>query len=299
VPVTGDSSALFGKLAEEPALEIISSVGLLLATLGAVWAAGRFWDRRPFRSFGFHLAPGWWLDFAFGLFLGALLMTAIFAAERVAGWLTVTGTFKTAEPEGAFVFALLVPAVTFLCVGIYEELLFRGYILRNLAEGLNLPRFGPLPALLMAWLFSSVVFGLAHGGNPHASVISTTNLVAAGLFLAVGYLLTGELALPIGLHITWNFFQGNVFGFPVSGAGNAYATFVSIRQGGPDMWTGGAFGPEAGLIGLLAMLMGSLLILLWVRARRGRLAWRTDLAQYARPLTVVHPEPLTTVDEMA
>ncbi len=54
----------------------------------------------------------------------------------------------------------------FLCVGIYEELLFRGYFLRNLAEGLNLARLGPVVALLLAWIGSSLVFGAAHLSNP-------------------------------------------------------------------------------------------------------------------------------------
>jgi hypothetical protein len=103
--------------------------------------------------------------------------------------------------------------------------------------------------------------------------------MVAGLFLGLGFILTGELAIPIGLHITWNFFQGYVFGFPVSGIGRT-TSFIGINQGGPDLWTGGAFGPEAGLIGLLAMLLGSLLIGLWVRLLYGKVRLDTELAQY-------------------
>jgi hypothetical protein len=58
---------------------------------------------------------------------------------------------------------------------------------------------------------------------------------------------------------------------------------IAIRQGGPTVWTGGAFGPEAGLIGLLAILLGSVLIVGWVRRTRGRVAWQTHLAEYAPP----------------
>jgi hypothetical protein len=122
------------------------------------------------------------------------------------------------------------------------------------------------------------VFGLLHATNPHASAGSTLNIGVAGLFLATGTLLTGELAIPVGLHIAWNFFQGNVFGFPVSGGDVRAATFVSIRQAGPNLWTGGAFGPEAGLLGLLATLVGILLTAIWVRWRCGSVGLDLSLA---------------------
>jgi hypothetical protein len=96
----------------------------------------------------------------------------------------------------------------------------------------------------------------------------------------MGALLTGELAIPIGVHITWNFFQGNVFGFPVSGSDFSMATFIGIQQGGPELWTGGPFGPEAGLLGLGGIFLGGALTYLWVRWRYGRAGLRTQLAEY-------------------
>ena len=82
------------------------------------------------------------------------------------------------------------------------------------------------------------------------------------------------------MHIAWNFFQGNVFGFPVSGT-TSVTSFITIQQGGPTLWTGGAFGPEGGLLGILAMLVGSLLIWGWVQSRYGRATLRRSLAEYA------------------
>jgi hypothetical protein len=255
------------------------SVAALVAALVSVWLVGRFIDKRPLADFGLRLNRGWWLDLGFGLALGALLMTGIFLIEQAAGWLTVTGTFQSARPDQSFVAAIAWALALFISVGIYEELLFRGYALRNLAEGLNLPRIGPRGAILIAWISTSAVFGLAHALNPNATAISTLNIGLAGIFLGLAYVLTGSLAIPIGLHITWNFFQGNVFGFPVSGGAFGGITFIDIEQGGPALWTGGAFGPEAGLIGIAAMLVGSALTLLWVRWRHGSIGLNIPIAE--------------------
>jgi CAAX protease family protein len=272
---------------DSPALLFIGSLASLLSTFLSVWLAGRFLDRRRFVDFGFQLDGRWWLNFLFGMTLGALLMTTIFLVELGLGWVTVAGALETVEPGARFALAILLPAGIFVCVGVYEETLFRGYQLRNAAEGLNYPAFGPRGAVLLAWMLSSILFGALHAANPNASVVSTLNIAMAGLMLGFGYVLTGELAIPIGLHIAWNFFQGSVFGFPVSGLRPVSATFLSTEQGGPALWTGGPFGPEAGLLGLAAMIVGCLLIALWVRLRSGELSIHTSIAEgpkQSRPL---------------
>jgi membrane protease YdiL (CAAX protease family) len=274
-----DSSPLPGF----PALALIGAVAALIATLLSVWLAGRFLDRRPFAGFGFHLTGGWWLDLLFGLALGALLMTFVFLIELGLGWITVTGVLTTTEPGAPFALAMLIPVGLFVCVGVYEETLARGYQLRNAAEGLDYPVLGPRGAIVLAWVLSSVFFGALHIGNPNATLSSTANIALAGILLGLGYVLTGELAIPIGLHITWNFFQANVYGFPVSGLKPVGATFLETAQGGPGSWTGGPFGPEAGLIGVSAMILGCLLIALWVRLRSGKVSLHTPLAQAPKP----------------
>jgi membrane protease YdiL (CAAX protease family) len=132
-------------------------------------------------------------------------------------------------------------------------------------------------------VLSSAFFGYLHASNPNATLLSTVNVAVAGLMLGAGYVLTGELAIPIGLHVTWNFFQGAVFGFPVSGLKVGGATFLSLDQGGPDLWTGGRFGPEGGLLAPVAMVAGVFLIALWVRLRRGRVGVHTPIAEGPRP----------------
>lgn len=271
---------LAGSLPESPISEgasILFPVEVLIAFLVSVWITGRFIDRRRFADFGFRLGPAWWADLGFGLALGALLTAGIFLIERAAGWVTVVGFFRTRMEGASFPTEMLLVLVTFVSVGISEELWNRGYLIKNLAEGLNVKPLGPKGGIVLAALITAVAFGLLHMTNPHASVISTVALMIAGLLYATAYVLTGELAIPIGYHITWNLFESSVFGFSVSGL-DLGTTFIALHQGGPDLWTGGPFGPEAGLLGIGARLVGILLIVGWVWLRRGRVRLHEGLA---------------------
>ncbi len=278
-----DPGAIQQLMAEAPVLVTALQLSLTVAITLSIWVCGRLLDRRRFAGFGFRLSRDWWVDLAFGLSQGALLMLVIFVIQLAAGWVTVTDTFSTREPGAVFALAVLPPLVTFLAVGFHEELFSRGYQLQNLAEGLNWSFIGPRGAIAIATVLTSALFGLLHAANPNATMVSTLYLSLAGIYLATGYLLTGELAIPIGLHITWNFFQGNVFGFPVSGTDFTTATFIRIEQAGPDVWTGGAFGPEAGLLGLGAMVLGILLTVVWVRWRYGEVDLHRPLAKTPTP----------------
>lgn len=251
------------------------------AILLAVWLAGRVLDRRRFSDFGMTLGRGWWLDLGFGLFLGALLITLVFLIEMAAGWLTITDVL--AAPAGEpFAAAIILPTVMFVLIGIQEEVLFRGYHLINIAEGLRGERFGSRAAVIGAALVTAVVFTAMHLFNAHVGPLAMAGVFMLGIITAAGYVLTGELAIPIGLHITWNFFQDTVFGFPVSGGDLSPATFVAVDAHGPALWVGDEFGPESGLLAIGAMVLGILLIALWVRLRRGCIRLHVAIAEAPR-----------------
>lgn len=257
---------------------ITLSTGLVV---GGTYLAGRFVDRRRFADFGLRLDAAWWADFAAGAALGVGLMTGIFLVELAAGWVRVTGVAATRGGR-AFLPWFLFSAVLFLGVAVTEELLTRGYLLTNLAEGVS--GFGPVTpraAVVTAVVLTSALFGYGHASNPNATAVSTAALVLAGVFLAAGYVLTGELGFPVGLHLTWNFFQGPVYGFPVSGT-TSTVTLLTLSQGGPRALTGGPFGPEAGLLGVGAMVVGTALTAWWTARRRGSVdfdpaVWTPDL----------------------
>jgi len=261
----------------------INTLVVFAAMTLSVWITGRFIDRRRFVYFGFDIDADWWIDFFFGLVLGLLLMTGIFVTEYLLDWITIEGTFTRAVPGQPLFLAFFLALVTYICVGFYEELVFRGYQVRNVAEGLNTPRIGPYGALISAWLLTSIFFGMAHLTNQNASLVSTLNIVLAGILLGLGYVFTGRLAIPIGLHISWNFAEGIIFGFPVSGNTYFQARVFVIDQQGPEIWTGSAFGPEAGLLGVIAMLIGCLLTVVWISIRNKKFELHSALSETPAP----------------
>jgi membrane protease YdiL (CAAX protease family) len=210
----------------------------LAALLLTTWLARRFLDRRPFLDLGLRLGRGWWADLLFGAALGGVLMAGITLVEWAAGWLEFRGFAWQTVGWDQLLLSLASAFFVYIAVGVNEELMMRGYVMQNLAEALN-----------MRWavIISSVVFGLLHMGNPYASWVSTLNVAVAGVFLAAGYLVTRSLWLPLG-------------------------GFHLIRQtvAGPEWVTGGPFGPEAGLTGLTAMVVGTALIWLWGRGLKKR-----------------------------
>ena len=270
-----------------PRLLVLGAVSALVALAG-VWLAGRVLDRRRLGDFGLRLSRAWIEDALFGMLLGGFLMAGVFLVEWGAGWVAVRDTLARGDSEGGFAGAVATLLGVLIFVGFYEELLSRGYLLRNLAEGLRSRYLGPRVALWLATLVSSALFGLLHADNPNATLLSSAAVSCAGVLLALGFLLTGRLALPIGLHVTWNFFQGVVFGFPVSGIRTLGAQVLVLELGGPPAWTGGPFGPEAGLVGLGAMATGCLLIFAWVRWRHGALAVHVGMLE---PPQLRHSSP--------
>jgi hypothetical protein len=223
----------------------------------SIYIARRFLDRRSFASLGLQINKQAAADIFVGIAITFVLMGSIYLAEVAAGWLT----FESFAWQNESVVTVLAGVFTFFAVFVFvgwnEELLSRGYHLQTLSSGTN---------LFWGVVISSSLFGLAHLGNPNATWVSAAGIFFAGVFLAYGYLRTGKLWLSIGLHIGWNFFEGVVFGFPVSGL-DIYRLIRHQIQG-PEIWTGGAFGPEAGLIVLPALAVGSVLIYLYTRDRK-------------------------------
>ncbi|WP_313692911.1 CPBP family intramembrane glutamic endopeptidase [Halorarum halobium] len=241
------------------AATVVTSLAIPVAVTLAVLVAARFVDRRRLADLGLRRERGWLADLGFGLALGVALQALVAGVGLAAGWYRLSGVL-VGPPVG-----LLTTLALFLGVGVYEELLLRGYLLTNLGEWFS-RHAGPLRAAGLALVASSGVFGAAHLTNPGATLVSTLGITFAGLFLGLGYLLTGRLSLPVGVHISWNYAQGSLFGFPVSGL-SVPASVLALEPTGPEAVTGGSFGPEAGLLGMAALCVGIAATTWWARWR--------------------------------
>lgn len=217
----------------------------------------RFLDRQSFTSLGFERRRGWLWEIGLGIILGFVLMGGIFLVEWAGGWLTVGDGVWHFQAPGPALLMLAGYFTLFVLAGASEEIMFRGYILQNLREW---------PGTLFAVVISSTLFGLVHGLNPNFNLFAAVNIALAGVSFCYAYLITGNLWLPLAYHFSWNFFQGPVFSFPVSGMISGGLLLTQMSQAG-SVITGGTFGPEGGLTGLGAQLLGLLVLWLWARKR--------------------------------
>jgi hypothetical protein len=138
-----------------------------------------------------------------------------------------------------------------------EELVFRGYPFQRLVESL-----GPPGAVAV----SSACFGLAHLGNSHHTWISTVNTMLVGIPLSIAYLRTRSLWMPVGMHFTWNYVQGFVFGLPVSGH-TFSPCLLKVQVHGSAWLTGSDYGPEGGLLSTVAIVGAGICLFLSPRIR--------------------------------
>ena len=192
----------------------------------------------------------WVRQFALGLAIGAGMICAAMAGIALGGQLSFLVSWNGRAGE------LMLLELTVLVTGaLMEELMFRGYPFQRLVDGV-----GPSGAVVIV----SVLFGMVHLGNPHASVWGLVNTILVGALLSVAYLRTRSLWLPFGIHFAWNAVLGMAFGLPVSGL-TQFAVVVHGMARGPRWLTGGAYGIEASALGTLVILLGFVPLLLVTR----------------------------------
>ena len=155
---------------------------------------------------------------------------------------------------------LLGTLLFFLLVAVTEEVMLRGFVLgRMLSAGMN--RF-------VALFLSSALFSAMHLFNPNFALLPFVNILLAGCLLGASFLYTRNLCFPVVLHWFWNWLQGPVLGYEVSGMDSG-ETLLTLRLTGSDLLTGGSFGFEGSLLCTVLLVVGTLAIIGYYE-RRGR-----------------------------
>jgi len=243
-----------------------------IGTAISVWIMQRFFRGPALLDLGLRRRPNWIADSVIGLALGPIMFLAILLVLLAAGWVSV-------GPGSIGIGCLLAAFVTYLLVAFSEEVFARGWVLQVLERGRG---------TTAAVIGSAVIFALLHAFNPGFGLTALIGLFLAGLLFAQAYIVTRQLWLPIAMHLAWNFSEGPIFGFPVSGMPGE--GLLTVTPTGPEVVTGGSFGPEAGLVVILgiAIASGAIYIL-------GR--WRAVRASSDAMIAQAHNDPARLDDQ--
>ncbi len=237
-PVTNAASMI----TKDPQQHFMVSYSLMATVfILFTWLSKLFLDRESFMELGFRW-NGYQADAGLGFFTAVSLMgmgTLILLTTKK---ITITGT--AFDPA-----ALSLQLLLMVVVALSEEIVFRGYLLYNLMASLN---------KWVALSISAILFALVHGANPGISAVPLANIVLAGFLLGINFMYTRNIWFGVMLHLAWNYLQGPVLGYQVSGIETQSVLTQYVT--GSDLWTGGKFGFEGSLICTILLAAA---ILIW------------------------------------
>lgn len=219
----------------------------LIGTIIIIYIFLKFQERKSFSELGFD-TTFIKKDMIYGLLTGFIIITAsviiLFSINNI--------MYSEADFN---LLNLLLSFLLYMSVSISEEVLVRGYILRNLMLSLN---------KYLALIISSAIFSLIHAANPAIETIGFINIFLSGILMGGSYIYTRNLWYPIALHFSWNFFQA-IFGFNVSGLKTP--TVVNITFPEFNILNGGTFGLEGSILVSILSLLAILIVLKYYKQR--------------------------------
>ena len=209
-----------------------------------------FWvkviEKNPLSTLGF-VRRNWLKYLGWGIMLSLLQMGVIALVYQVSG----IGSFELNELSLEPILFILGLFPFWLLQGGTEEVATRGWLLTRIAARTNLP---------LAIAISSSLFGILHMGNAGVTFLSVLNIILDGVLAGLLFIYTDSIWLVVAQHGTWNYVQGNLLGFQVSGTGADASIFSFSMGSGPDWLTGGAFGAEGSIITTLVLLLSLVIV---------------------------------------
>lgn len=215
-----------------------------LYTIIAFFLWVRFIEKRPIRTMGFSKGNGL-SEFAKGVLVGAIMITTVLVVFFITG----DAKFERIQFSLPFLVSWMLVLIGYILQTAAEEIYIRGWLVPIISYHKN---------AYLAILIASTMFSYFHLDNNGASWLSTLHLFIFGLFTAVYAMKRGNIWGPCGFHFAWNFIMGNVYGFHVSGY-DSESSLMYFTTSNRTFITGGQFGPEGGIPGLVVFILA----LLW------------------------------------
>ncbi|GAA0177511.1 type II CAAX endopeptidase family protein [Clostridium sediminicola] len=218
-------------------------VGIMILSVILFW---KIFDKRPLKDLGLVNPLKSMNNLVYGLIFGAVSISLIFFFLLFTGQIEMVNSFL--QPK--ITKWLIIDLVLFILVGFNEELFSRGYCITVL---------GQTKSRWVMILVSSLIFSAMHLLNPNVSYLGLLNIFLVGILFAIMFIKSGDLWMSIGYHITWNYFQGNIFGFNVSGK-DVHGIY-SLKYTTENIINGGKFGPEGGIITSIILIISIVFVI--------------------------------------
>ncbi len=244
---------------------VVNYIGILLC----LWYFLTRIDGESIFSLGFQ-----WSGFSTDAFLGAGVAVVIIGIGTI---LLYSGNNLKVYGVSFNILNLLVSTLLFILVAFVEEVVIRGYVLINLMENMN---------RWLALFISAFLFTLMHLGNEDITLMAELNIFIAGILLGVNYIYTKNLWFAIFFHFAWNFFQGSIIGYHVSGM-TIDTGIMEITTNGPNEITGGLFGFEGSAFAAILQLIAIVALAIYYENKYGK-----SVVKYKKSIATPIIEPI-------
>ena len=232
---------------------LIKGIFVSILAIGSYWLFYRKYENRAITELS---TNGIWRKLFAGILTGSGLQSLTILV------IYLYGGFKVIAVNP--VSTLIIPFTVALTVAILEEVLLRGIVFRITEE-----KWGSTIALIT----SGLIFAGLHVVNPHVTVVSVLCITMVGVLLGAAYMYYRNLWMPIAIHFAWNFTQNGIFGAITSG-NEKTSSLLTTQITGPEILTGGQFGPEASIQAVLVCLIAAIIIIMLLNKQNKILKFR-------------------------
>ncbi|WP_271785256.1 CPBP family intramembrane glutamic endopeptidase [Aquimarina algiphila] len=248
----------------------ISASIYLLSVVLSLYIQIKFLDKSSFKKYGLKINKIWIKEFIIGIIISLTQLSIFFLIMYITGNLKIVDFFTTNSSSYSFDYSFwqgFFSEMFGLIIGsTVEEIFFRAFIFYIVYEALRTVKKDAGKRAVIILIVIAPLFGIAHVGNEGATIISTINLGLDAMMMCLPFLITGRLGMSIGMHFSWNLFQGVIFGFAISG-NIAKVSIISVNMPN-NLLTGGVFGPEGSVIFILLDIVALIFILYWKKLKK-------------------------------